>query len=123
MSTPNPSFPPVTTGFSWTDPVANTDGSAIAAGELTGYSLGVRADGVGSPGTYTVNAAITGPTDTNEALTALGTVLAPGNYWAAIKAVGAVGVANDSAYTQEIGFSIPAPVPPTLNPPSGFQAA
>jgi hypothetical protein len=124
MSTPNPSFPTISTGFTWVDPIANVDPTQpFTAAELSGYQIGVRADGTGSPGTYTVNAAISDPAATSEALTALGTVLAPGNYWAAIKATGAAGVANDSAFSQEIGFSIAAPPIPTPNPPSSFAAA
>src|SRR5271155_4688892 len=49
MSTPNPSFPPISTGFSWVDPVANVDPTQpFTAAELAGYQIGVRADGTGS---------------------------------------------------------------------------
>lgn len=123
MSTPNPTFPPISTGFTWVIPTQNTDGSSIVPGELKGFQIGIRADGSGSPGTYTVTAAVSDPAATSEAISALGTVLAPGNYWAAIKAIGTSGVANDSAYSQEIGFSIAAPPVPTPNPPSSFSAA
>lgn len=123
MSTPNPTFPPLSTGFTWVAPIGNEDGSALVAGELAGYELGIRADGTGSPGTYTVNVAINDPTSLAEPLTALGTVLAPGNYWAAMQSKANPAIGNDSKFTQEFGFSIPAPVLPTLNPPSAFSGS
>jgi hypothetical protein len=101
--------------FTWTDPVTNVDGSAITAGEITGYSIGVRLAS-GSPGTYTIVTPIASPAASSEPLAALSSVLAPGSYAAAIQTVGPV----NSAWSAEITFTI---APPTPNPPTGFTAS
>ena len=101
--------------FTWTDPTKNTDGTAITAGEVTGYQIGVRPSS-GTPGTYPVLTSIAGSTATSEPLTSLSSVLAPGAYAAAIQAVGPV----NSAWSAEISFTI---APPTPNPPTGFGLA
>jgi hypothetical protein len=64
------------TKVTWTDPTTNTDGSAIAAGEITGYSVGVRLAS-GTAGTYPYSA--TAPsTSVTELLSALAPVLPTG---------------------------------------------
>jgi hypothetical protein len=120
MSTPNPTFPVASVGFKWTIPTTNVDGTPIVPGELTGFDIGVRADGTGAPGTYAAITNVPDPTATSEALSKLGTVLAPGNYWSAIRSDSAPG---DGPWSSEVGFSIAAPPPPVPNPPSGFTAA
>lgn len=103
------------TKFNWTDPTTNTDGTAIAAGEITGYSIGVRPS-TGTPGTYTVVTPVAGAAVTSEALASLSSVLVPGSYAAAIQTIGPV----DSGWSAEITFTITPPVP---NPPSAFGIA
>jgi hypothetical protein len=103
------------TQFTWVDPTKNVDGSNISAGEVTGYSIGVRPS-TGTPGTYTVVTPISSPTATSEPLANLSSVLAPGSYAAAIQTVGPV----NSAWSAEISFTIAAPVP---SPPSGFAVS
>lgn len=117
MSTPNPipTVNPSTAKFSWTDPTANTDGSALQTGEVTGYAIGIRSTtAAGSvAGSYTVTAQVAGAAAANEALSAIGTVLKPDTYAAAIQSVGPV----NSAWSSEIQFTIAQPVP---NSPSQF---
>ncbi len=103
------------TKFTWTDPTTNVDGSAITTGEVTGYSIGVRPS-TGTAGTYPVLTAVAGATATSEAYSALSSVLAPGNYAAAIQTVEPV----NSAWSAEITFTIAAPVP---SPPVNFGVA
>jgi hypothetical protein len=111
-------FPVVTSGFNWTDPTTSVDGTALVPGEVTGYLIGIRADGQGLPGTYAITTLVSGATATSEPLTALSQVLAPGNYWAAIQSEGPV----NSVWTNEIPFSVAAP-PPVPNPPTSFTVA
>lgn len=107
-----------TAKFSWTDPTTNTDGSALQSGEISGYAIGIRSTtAAGSvAGTYTITAQVAGATAANEALSALGTVLKPDTYAAAIQSVGPV----NSAWSSEIQFTIAQPVP---NPPTDFSVA
>ncbi|HXN95994.1 MAG TPA: hypothetical protein VN879_15930 [Candidatus Acidoferrales bacterium] len=106
------------TQFTWTDPTTNTDGSPITAGEITGYSIGIRNTAAAGSviGTYPIVANVSGAAAGSELLTALGTVLAPGSYAAAIQTVGP----EVSPFSPEITFTIAAPVP---NPPSNFSVA
>ncbi len=103
------------TMMSWTDPTTNTDGSPIAAGEITGYLLGLRnvAAPGSAPGTYPITAAVPAG-DTTAPLSMFGT-LKPGDYAAAAQANGP----NDSAWSAEALFTI-APIPA---PPTGFSVA
>lgn len=103
------------TKFTWVDPTKNTDGSAIAAGEITGYLIGIR-PATGAAGTYPITAPVTGASATTELFTQLGTVLAPGDYAAGIQSVGP----TNSAWSTEVTFTIQAPVPV---PPTGFTVA
>lgn len=113
-----PTVNPSIAKFSWTDPTTNTDGSPIQSGELTGYAIGIRsATATGSVvGTYTITAQVSGAAAANEALSAIGTVLKPDTYAAAIQSVGPI----NSAWSSEIEFTIAQPVP---NPPTGFTVA
>lgn len=106
------------TQFTWTDPTTNTDGSTIVAGEVTGYTIGVRSTtAAGSAaGTYPALTTIANPTATTEALSALSSVLKPDTYAAAIRSDGPV----NSAWSAEATFTI---VPPVPNPPSSFSVA
>jgi hypothetical protein len=105
------------TQFKWVDPVTNTDGSAIVAGEITGYNLGIRigslSPAVGTPGVYTINVAVAGATAASELLSAISPILAPNSYVAAIETVGPV----DSAFSSEVAFVI---APPTPSAPTGL---
>lgn len=110
-------FVPLKTAITWTDPTANTDGSAIDASEITGYSIGVREDGSGAAGTYPLTVTVQGATAVSESAQALITALSlkPGNYWAAVQTVGP----TNSDWSTEAPFSIPAPLPvpaPPTNP-------
>lgn len=103
------------TKVSWNAPAANTDGSPIAAGEITGYTLGVRLiSAAGSvAGAYPV--AVDVPSNPTEGpLTVFGPLKA-GDYAAAARAIGP----NDSAWSAEATFTI-APVPAA---PTGFSVA
>jgi hypothetical protein len=108
---PNP------TKFSWVNPTTNTDSSAIVAGEITGYEVGVRSTTVAGSvaGTYPIKVEVTSPTATDALVSAAG-VLAPDTYAAAVRAVGPA----DSAWSTEATFTIALPVP---NPPTGFTVA
>lgn len=119
MSTnPIPTINPATAKFSWTDPTTSVDGSPLQAGEVTGYAIGIRsATATGSvAGTYPITASVSGAAAANEAVSAIGTVLKPDTYAAAIQSVGPV----NSAWSTEIQFTIAQPVP---EPPTGFGIA
>lgn len=113
-----PTINPSTANFTWADPTTNVDGSAIQAGEITGYNVGIRsATASGSvAGTYTIMAAVAGAAAAKEAVSAIGTVLKPDTYAAAIQTVGP----TSSAWSPEIEFVIAQPVPES---PSAFSVA
>jgi hypothetical protein len=98
------------TKFSWTDPTVNTDGTAITAGEITGFQIGVRPS-TGTAGTYPTLIPVSGATTTSAPVP----TLAAGTYAAAIMTIGP----NDSAWSTEQTFTI-TEVP---TPPSGFSIA
>lgn len=98
------------TTYSWVAPTVNTDGSAITAGEITGYGIGQRLTS-GTPGTYTSTVNVTGATTLTAPIT-----LAPGSWTAAIRSIGP----TDSAFSAEISFVIAPPVPV---PPTGFSVS
>jgi hypothetical protein len=106
----------MTTQFTWVDPTLNVDGSAIAAGEITGYTVGVRSTTTtGSVvGVYPMLSPV-GPTITSEAFSALTTILKPGAYAGAVQANGPA----NSAWSAEVAFTIAVPVP---NAPSAVKA-
>ncbi len=105
------------TKFTWTDPTTNVDGSAIAAGEITSYTIGVRnTTATGSvAGTYTITVTAP-PTVTSDLLSAITPALPAGSYAAAIQANTA---STSSPWSTEATFTI-AEVP---NPPTGFGVA
>ena len=113
-----PTINPQTAIFSWTDPTTNVDGTPIVAGEVTGYDIGIRsATATGSvAGTYTIVVPVAGATAANEAVSAIGQVLKPDTYAAAIRTAGQV----DSLWSSEISFVI---APPQPNPPTNFTIA
>lgn len=101
--------------FTWTDPTANVDGSPIVAGEITGYTLGLRVTtATGSvAGTYPISLSVTGATAASALLSAISPILVPGSYAAAIESVGPV----NSAWSAEVTFTI---TPPTPSAPTGL---
>lgn len=113
-------FPPAHTGFSWTVPTTNVDGTPIVAGEITGFSLGVRLDGDVShgPGNYAAFAAAGATATGVTLLAAFGTPgLANGNYWLATQTLSTTN--GNSVWSPEVPFSIV----PRPNPPGGVAAA
>ena len=112
------------TEFDWTPSTANTDGTPLAMGEITGYEIGIR-PASGIPGSYPLSVPIADPAATKEALTAAYAaglaVLKDGDYQSAIRTVGPV----DSAFTAESdasAFSIATPLP-VPQAPTGFTLA
>jgi len=101
------------TQFNWVVPTTNTDGTAIPAGEITGYTIGVGA----ASGKYTIMTSVSNPAATSEPIADLSATLAPGTYFAAIRAESTGG---PSAFSNEVSFAIAAPIP---NPPTGFTVA
>lgn len=107
---PNP------TQVNWTDPTANVDGSPIAAGEITGYTVGVRSTTAAGSAAGTYPYSVTAPaTSTSELLAAITPILPPDSYAAAVQANTA---GPSSAWSAEASFAIAAPAP-TPNPPPG----
>lgn len=100
--------------MTWTAPTQNTDGSPIAAGEVTGYEVGVwpTADTTAVP----VKTAQVGPAVLSFDLTTLG--LAPGDYFASVRTVSA----NDSVWDPALPFTIAAAIP-TPQAPGNFSVA
>jgi hypothetical protein len=98
------------TQYKWVAPTINTDGSAISAGEITGYSIGQRLTS-GTPGVYTSTVSVAGATTLTAPIS-----LAAGSWTAAIQSIGP----TDSAFSAEISFVIAPPVPA---PPTGFGVA
>lgn len=105
------------TKFTWIPATTNTDGTPITDGEITGYTLGIRSTtAAGSvAGTYPILAKINDPKATSETISAIGMVLKPDTYAAAIRSEGP----EESAWTNEVIFPVSAPVP---NPPLNFTA-
>lgn len=103
------------TGFSWTDPTTNVDGTPLADGEVTGYTVGVRSTTVAGSvaGTYPITGAVAGATSTGETIAALNAMLKPDTYAAAVRADGPV----PSDWSAEQTFTL-APAQPSA--PSGF---
>jgi hypothetical protein len=108
---PNP------TKFSWVDPTQNVDGTPIASGEITGYTIGIRNTATtGSvAGTYPITLTAP-PTVTTDLISAITPALPAGSYAAAIEANTA---SSNSVWSAEQDFTI-AEVP---NPPTGFSVS
>lgn len=133
MSTPAPIvFTPLVKGFAWTPATTDTTGAALPPGETeSGTTIGIRADGDATHGVgnyqYLI---IVPPTQNSEAPgainAALGKALSPGNYWAALDQTDMLnGAPSTSAWTAEVPFSIPVPVPVIAKPasPTNFSAS
>lgn len=103
------------TTFTWTDPTANTDGSPIVPGEITGYNLGIRVTSApgSAAGIYPINVPVAGAAAASALLSAISPVLVPGSYAAAVETVGPV----NSAWSSEVAFTI---APPTPAAPTGL---
>jgi hypothetical protein len=106
------------TKFSWTDPTTNVDGTPITAGEITGYTLGIRQTTLSgsAAGTYPIQVPVAGATAASELISQISPALTPGGYAAAIQTVGPV----NSAWSAEATFTIAPPVP---NSPTNFTVA
>lgn len=102
------------TQISWTDPTTNTDGSAVASGEVTGYLVGVRlASGSAGVYPYTVSVA---PTSLSAPLSSLAPTLpSTGSFLAAVEALSA----NSSGWSVEAAFTLAA----TPNPPQAVTVS
>ncbi len=103
------------TKLTWVDPTTNVDGTPLAAGEITGYLLGLRdVNANGSvAGIYPITANVPAGS-TTAPLSVFGTIK-PGSYAAAAQAEGPA----DSAWSIEALFTI-AEIP---SAPTGFMAA
>lgn len=97
------------TKASWNTPT-NPDGTPIAAGEITGYTLGIRLAS-GTAGTYATTVPVSGAATLSVALPAL----VGGSYMAAVQAVGP----NLSQWSTEVAFTI-TEVP---NAPTGLTVS
>lgn len=118
-------FTPLKNAISWTEPSANVDPTVpFDESEITGYKVGVRADGSSAvdakTGDYLQSVSVDGAKSTTEVAAALigALSLKPGNYWAAVRDLGPV----NSDWSVEAPFSILAPTPQPL-PPSGLTAS
>lgn len=99
--------------FAWSDPTANTDGSALAAGEITGYQIGIGT----AAGNYTILCPAVASSAVSETLAATGELLTPGTYHVAVRAVTA---SAQSAWSNDGTFVVAVPVP---NAPTGFTVS
>lgn len=100
------------TQVTWIDPTTNTDGTPLAAGEVTGYTIGVGT----ATGVYAKLVPVASATAVSEALAALG--LTPGTaYFVSIRTES---VNGPSAWGPEVQYTPPLPVP---NAPTGFSLA
>lgn len=113
------------TKFNWIDPTTNKDGSPVAAGEITGYEVGVRdTTATGSAaGTYPYGAKAPS-TATTELISLLNPSLPKGALLAAAVRANTAGLDAsgnpiNSDWSAEATFTlaVPAPVP---NEPTGF---
>lgn len=147
MSTPNPVavtvFTPLIKGFAWTPSTTDTTGAPPPPGETeSGTTIGIRPDPTTAatpalqlaaqafgPGNYQYLVVVP-PTQNSEApaaiQAALNKALIPGvNYIAALDQTDMLnGSPSTSAWTPEIGFVIPVPVPVVVKPatPTNFSA-
>lgn len=91
--------------FTWTVPTQNTDGSALAATDLTKYDLGCRPSAA-APRTVYTSWPITDPAETSRLIS-----FPAGPYFCSLR-VYAVGV-TPSDWSNEVFFSILVPKSPT----------
>lgn len=114
--------------ITWVDPTANTDGSALAANEVTGYQIGGRVVAGGVAGTYTSTTTVQGAASTTADTADLQPALAVGvplafSIRTLTSEVDAKGDPVVSAwFTPEIMATLPVPAP-VPNAPTGFSLA
>jgi hypothetical protein len=113
-----PNAPPVgnivanSTKISWTDPTLNTDGTAIAAGEITSFAVGVRL-ATGTLGTYAYTASAPASA-VSELLTLLAPILPTGV--SLVAGVQVQSTANgNSGWTESSPFTLLATPNPVTN--------
>lgn len=112
---------------SWQDPTTNVDGTPIAAGEVTGYEVGVRDTTLpGTAGTYPYGAKAPA-TATSELLSLLNPSLPKGVLLAVAVRANTAGLdANgnliNSAWSNEATFTLPVPAP-VPNAPANVAAS
>jgi hypothetical protein len=104
-------------------PTQNTDGSAVAAGEITDVQVGFGT----VSGTYTLVATDTsfgaqtgGGGVVTIPFASLNETLAPGTWFAAARVDAGT---TTSGWSNEVSFVIAPPPPPVPNPPTGFTVA
>jgi hypothetical protein len=95
----SPNIPNGPVFFSWQPPTQNADGSAITAGEITGYEVGVRTS-AGSPGTYPILLDTDGPFTSADLIANIQPPLSPGVYFAAVRSLGP----TNSPWSPELSF-------------------
>jgi hypothetical protein len=101
---------------SWTPPTTNTDGSPLAAGEVTGYQVGVRLTSTPQPaptGAYPIMAPVDPANAVSDLLSEVTPPLQPGTYVAAVQTLSTT--FGPSVWSVETApFTIlPSPMPPT----------
>lgn len=103
----------------WTPPTANTDGSTITTGEVTGYIVGLRSlTAPGSVvGTYPIQSAPTAATAVSEALDAISANLKADQYAAAVQSQS---INGPGPWSTEFQFQGVQPVP---GAPTGVSVA
>jgi hypothetical protein len=87
-------------GFLWEPATQNTDGSAITAGEVTGYEVGIRQGG--TAGTYPTIIAVSGAFTALQLISAITPPLSAGTYIAAVRSVGPI----NSPWSTEFTFTV-----------------
>lgn len=92
--------------FVWTVPTENTDGSALAAADLTKYDLGCRPTVVAARTVYT-SWPITDPAETSRVIS-----FPAGSYFCSLRVYATIAV-TPSDWSNEVFFSILVPNPPT----------
>jgi len=114
------------TEFSWTPATTNEDGSPVAAGELTGVTIGIRSTTAAGtvPGTYPITIPVPGAALTKELLSAAYSaglaMLKPDTYMPAIREESVNGSSKWSVEAPADEFQI---VPPAPLAPSGFSVS
>lgn len=110
MSTPNPTVSLATGKVSWVAPTANSDGSPLTTGEVTGYIVGLRSTTASGSvaGTYPIQSPPTAATAVTEALSAITANLKADSYAVAVQTQSANG---PSPWSAEVLFTGALPVP------------
>ena len=109
------------TTASWSPPPANVDGSPIAAGEITGYTIGVRDTTASGSAAGTYPYSLRAPAiATSELLSLITPKLPTGVLLAAAAQTNTAGPSSD--WSPEVTFTLAAPLPVPL-PPVNFSIA